>query len=65
MMTFGHVWFKQKSILKYPLMAASLFGVYAILANRAHYTVDVILAVYITLGVSFFVDHRLANKKFE
>ena len=32
-------------------------GVWIILANRAHYTVDIVMAIYISIGVWFYFTH--------
>jgi hypothetical protein len=35
----------------------ALTGFWAIIANRSHYTVDVIVAIYISIGVWFTVSY--------
>lgn len=35
----------------------ALMGFWAIIANRSHYTVDVIVALYISIGVWFTISY--------
>lgn len=36
----------------------AVLGIYLVIANRAHYTVDVIVAVYMALFVDYYVQSR-------
>jgi hypothetical protein len=37
---------------------AAMIGLYLILANRSHYTVDVVIAIYMAFFVDFFVQTK-------
>ena len=49
-------WWKQKTPFKWISIALSCAGIYVILANRAHYTADVMIAVYVALLLDYCID---------
>lgn len=37
------------------MTSLAIFGIYLVIANRAHYTVDVLVAIYMAYFVDYYV----------
>ena len=57
--TMGLYWWRVNSWFGKLMALGAVMGIYLVVANRAHYTVDVIIAVY----MAFFVDYYVRTKR--
>ena len=64
---FLYFWISRKGFwpMKVLSVLSAILGFWAILANRSHYTVDIVIGVYVGLTMSFIVDTLLPIKMAE
>jgi len=74
---FSLYWISQSSerfkhlvnVIRLMVCSSFFFGIWAIIANRAHYTIDVLVAVYVCAGTwwshAYFLERYFPGKLFE